>query len=153
MTRVANKFIDPAGVMATWSWPINHHDETGSAGRGGGQGGVGRNYTVSAPTSLGIIIRQQAAPSPMSLSWKGTALTRAQHQTFLAWFAVCKHHSIIVEDFSGDQFEVLITAYIPSRKPVAQNRNDMSNASTWVYDYQIDMDVITAVRGDYVGLV
>jgi hypothetical protein len=150
--RVGNQFIDPA-TGETWTWPINHSDETGTAAKGGGQGGLERNYTVSAPTSLGIAIRQQAANDPMSISWKGTALTRAQHQKFLYWFSKCSSHSIILRDFSGDEFEVVITAYIPQRKPAAINRNDMVNAPYWYYDFQIDMDVITAISGDYVGLV
>jgi hypothetical protein len=150
--RVGNQFIDPV-TGETWTWPINHNDETGTAAKGGGMGGLERNYTVSAPTSLGIAIRQQAANDPMSLSWKGTALTRAQHQKFLYWFNKCSAHTIILRDFSGDEFEVLITAYIPQRKPAAINRNDMVNAPYWVYDFQIDMDVISAISGDYVGLV
>lgn len=150
--RVANTFIDPTNGE-TYEWPINHNDETGSSAKGGGMGGLERNYTVSAPTSLNINIRQQAANDPLSLSWKGVALTRAQHQEFLRWFGKCSHHSIILRDFSGDEFEVVITAYIPQRTPVAQNRNDMENASTWYYSYQLDMDVLTALSGDYVGLV
>lgn len=148
MTRVANVFIDPT-TNETWSWPINHNDETGTAAKSGGQGGLERNYTISAPTSLGISIRQQAADDPISLSWKGTALTRAQHQQFLRWWEKCSHYSIILQDFSGDKFEILITAYIPTRKAVAGNRNDLANAPLWVYDYQIDMDVIACISGDY----
>jgi hypothetical protein len=150
--RTPNTFIDPV-TGETWDWPINHNDETGTAAKGGGMGGLERNYTISAPTSLGIAIRQQAANDPMSLSWKGSALTRARHQKFLYWFDKCASHSIIVRDFSGDEFEVVITAYIPQRKPAAINRNDMANAPLWYYDYQIDMDVITAISGDYVGLI
>lgn len=152
MMRVSNRFIDPA-TAETWDWPINHHDESGTGSKAGGQGGLGRNFTVSAPTSLGVRIRQQAANDPLSFSFKGTALTRLQHQTFLYWWKKCEHHSIILRDFSGDQFEVMVTAYIPVRKPVAQNRNDMVNAALWVYDYQIDFDVISVVSGDYAGVV
>lgn len=146
--RVANQFIDPA-TGETWSWPINHNDETGTASKSGGQGGVERNVTVSAPTSGGPHIRQEAAPDPLSFSWKGTALTRAQHQEFLRWYEKCDHHTIILQDFSGDRFEIMISAYIPVRKAVAQNRNDMANAPLWVYDYQVDIDVIAAIVGDY----
>lgn len=149
--RVANRFIDPV-TGETWDWPINHSDETGSASKGGGQGGLGRNFTVSAPTSLGIRIRQQGANDPLSFSWKGTALTRAQHQEFLRWWNISKAHTIILRDFSGDEYEVMITSYIPTRKPVVQNRNDPDNAATWVYDYQIDLDVITVLSGDYMGV-
>jgi hypothetical protein len=146
--RVGNIFIDPL-TNERWTWPINHSDETGTAAKSGGQGGLERNYTISAPTSQGIVIRQQAADDPISFSWKGTALTRAQHQSFLYWYAKCKHRSIILEDFSGDVFEVLITAYIPTRKAVAANRNDPTHAPTWVYDFQLDMDVLASISGDY----
>ena len=146
--RIGNQFIDPT-TGETWTWPINQNDETGAASKAGGQGGVARNLTISAPTSGGPHIRQEGAPDPLSFSWKGTALTRLQHQKFLYWFAKCDHHSIILQDFSGDRFEVFITAYIPVRKPVVQNRNDMTNAPLWIYDYQIDLDVIAAIAGDY----
>lgn len=145
--RVANRFTDPL-TGAFWDWNINHNDETGTAAKGGGQGGLERNYTISAPVSGGIHIRQEGAPDPLSFSWKGTALTRAQHQQFLAWYKLCDTQTLYLRDFSGDEYEVVITAYIWSRKPVAQNRNDMTNASTWVYDFQIDLDVIAARAGD-----
>lgn len=148
MPRVANQFIDPV-TGETWSWPINHNDETGSASKSGGQGGLVRNITTSAPTSGGPHIRQEGAPDPLSFAWKGTALTRAQHQQFLRWYAKCDQYTIILQDFSGDRFEVFITDYIPTRKAVVQNRNDMANASTWVYDYEIAMDVIASIAGDY----
>ena len=149
MTRVANQFIDPV-TNETWQWDINHNDETGTASKGSGSGGLERNMTVSAPVSnTGQLIRQQAADDPLQFSWKGTALTRVQHQTFLRWYAKCNSHSIILQDFAGDRFEVIIIAYIPVRRMVAQNRNDMANAATWVYDFQVDLDVIAAISGDY----
>lgn len=149
--RVANTFIDPV-TGETYDWAINHNDETGTASKGGGQGGLERNYTVSAPTSFGIAIRQQAANDPLTFSWKGTALTRFQHQEFLRWYQKCSAYPIFLRDFSGDEYEVLITAYIPVRKAVVANRNDLTNAATWVYDYQIDFDVIRVVSGDYLAV-
>lgn len=145
MIRVPNRLIDPA-TGEIWDWPINHHDESGSKG-------LVRNFTVSAPTSLNIRIRQQASNTPMATSWKGTALTRAQHQKFIHWWLKCEHNSLILRDFSGDQYEVMITSYVPTRRATAQNRNDMANAPTWVYDYQIDFDIINVISGDYVGIV
>lgn len=146
--RISNRFIDPVTGFF-YDWAINHNDETGSPSKGGGQGGVSRNFTISAPTSLGLHIRQQAADDVISFSWKGTALTRLQHQEFLAWYHLCSSHSIYLRDFSGDTFEVMITAYIPKRRRVSANRNDPVNAPLWVYDYQIDIDVIASVAGDY----
>jgi hypothetical protein len=149
--RIANTFIDPR-TGDQWSWPINHNDETGSAAKSGGQGGLERNITYSAPTSGAITIRQEASPDPLSFSWKGTALTRAQHQQFLHWYGLSREQTIYLRDFSGDEFEVQILSYIPTRNPVAQNRNDMTNAPLWTYDYQIDIDVIAVISGDYAGL-
>ena len=146
--RVPNQFIDPI-TGETFLWPINHNDETGSASKSNGQNGVARNITVGAPVSGGVHIRQEGAPDPIAFSWKGTALTRAQHQEFLRWYAKCDHYTIILQDFSGDRYEVLIIAYLPVRRRVAQNRNDMTNAPLWVYDYQVDIDVIALISGDY----
>lgn len=148
IVRVANRFIDPK-TGEIYDWEINHNDETGSPSKGGGQGGVGRNITVSAPLSGGMHILQEAAQDPMGFSWKGTALTREQHQKFLRWYHKCDTQTIILHDFSTDQFEVLIVSYIPQRRAVAQNRNDMDEAPMWVYDFQIDLLVIRQLGGDY----
>ena len=155
MSRVANKFTDPKTGIS-WLWPINHNDESGSASKGGGQAGLNHNITTSAPVGAagsGRHIRQQAANDPISFSLKGTALTRAQHKTFIAWWLLCQSQTIYFTDFSGDEFEVLITSYIPQRKPTVMNRNDQTNAPTWIYDYQIDMDVVRVLDGDYVGVI
>jgi hypothetical protein len=151
--RYGNKFIDPA-TGVTFVWPVNHLTEDGGGGSSS-QAGLTRNITYSAPISLGTLIRQQAAPDPLTLSWVGTALTRAQHQEFLYWYALSGEHTIYLEDFAGDVFEVQITAYDPKRRAVAINPRTASQDPTvgnplWVYDFTITMDVIKAISGDWV---
>lgn len=148
MSRTANVFTDPTDG-SSYAWAFNHLTESG---------GLAHNITVSAPTSLGILLRQQAADSALSFAWSGTALTRDQHRQFLAWYQKCKAHTIFLTDFAGDEFEVLITAYDPKRKAVAGNpreRNLAANvgAPLWVYEFTITMDIIRAISGDYVGVV
>lgn len=148
VSRTPNVFTDPA-TGETYAWQFNHLTEGG---------GLARNLTVSSPTSLGILIRQQAADGAVTLAWSGTALTRHQHQQFLLWYQKCKHHSIFLTDFAGDQFEVVITAYDPKRKAVAVNPRERNStpsvgAPLWVYDFTLTMEIIRAIAGDYAGVL
>jgi hypothetical protein len=149
--RVANQFIDPV-TNETWNWQVNHKDETGG-GSTSANSGLQRNFTYSSPTSNIGLIRQQAAATPLTLGYKGTFLKRVQHQEFLRWWTKCEFYSIFLRDFAGELYEVMITGYNPQRKPVAINPQDPGDPSThaplWVYDFEIDMDVISFLSGDY----
>lgn len=146
--RIANVFVDPTNGY-TYRWEINHNDESGGGNKSGSSGGLQRNLTISAPTSNNLHIRQQAASDPFSYSWKGQFNTRAQHQEFLKWWKMCDSHSIILEDFSGDISEVLIVGYVATRKATILNRADMTFAPLWIYEFQMDLDVINWISGDY----
>jgi hypothetical protein len=143
MARVANKFIDPK-TGETYSWPINHSSEESM--------GQKRNIKHSAPTMNTGLNRQQGAPDPMLIRWKGTILTRAQNQAFLQWYAKCDNQTIHVEDFHGNRFEVIIVNYDPTRRPVMMNRHDPVNAPNVIWDYAMEMEVVSIVSGDWVGV-
>jgi hypothetical protein len=143
MARTPNQFIDPR-TSETYDWPINHHTEESM--------GKKRNIRHSAPTMLTGLNRQQGAPDPLILRWTGTILTRAQHQAFLAWYTKCDTQTIHVVDFHGNRFEVIITNYDPKRRSVLMNRHDPVNAPNVVWDYTIEMEVVTVVSGDWVGV-
>lgn len=141
-----NMFIDPSGGRATYSWTINHKPD--------GEATFGKERTVqrTAPTKGHGLIRQQQDDGPLVLQLQGTALTKEQHQQFIAWWIVCESRTIVFQDFTGDQYEVLITSYMPKRTGVARNPRDPTNAPTWQYDYEIVMDVVTVISGVWAGV-
>lgn len=142
--RVANVFTDPTNAE-TYAWPINHLTEE-SAGRS-------RPITRGAPTGSNVgLNRQQGDPSPATLRFTGTMLTKAQHDETIRWWAKCDTHTIYFKDFSGAEYEVLITNFDPKRRAVARNHKDLANAPTWVYDYTIEMEVLRAISGPWAGV-
>lgn len=143
MARVANRFIDNA-TSETYDWPLNHHTEE-SMGRK-------RNITHSSPTAHTGLNRQQGANDPMNLRWKGTILTRAQLQAFNVWWEKCETRTIDIIDFHGNHFEVIITNFDPTRRPVLMNRHDPVNAPNVVWDYTIEMEIVTIKAGDWAGV-
>jgi hypothetical protein len=143
MARVPNQFVDPA-TNETYNWPINHSSEDSM--------GKKRNIRHSAPTMNTGLNRQQGAPDPMVMRWKGTILTRAQHQAFLYWFEKCETQTIHVVDFHGNRAEIIITNYDPTRRPVLMNRRDPVNAPNVVWDYTLEMEVVSFIAGDWAGV-
>lgn len=114
MSRIANRFIDPADNLDTYFWPINHSAERAfgkerSIEHGGNTGGTG-------------LVRQQGDESPMVIEIDGTILTQDQYDTFWEWFALSKTQTIYFRDFQEQKYEVTIISFLPVRvgavKPV-----------------------------------
>lgn len=139
MSRVANLFIDPAGVRATYAWAINHDEEQDT--------GLSRTIDHTANTAGTGLVRQQGADDPITLTYAGTILDVAQHREFLAWVELSKHRTIFFRDFAGDEYEVLITAYKAPRTRVARNPRDP--AHPWIWHYTLTMEVVTIRAGVY----
>lgn len=144
MSRVANKFINPA-TGDTYEWQINHHEE----GEFGRSRAISRTAMSKSGTGLG---RQQGDDSPMVQQLKGVILRKAQRDTFIAWYALCQTQTIYFEDFAGERYEVIIASFKPTRRAVARNHQDLANMPTWVYDYTMDLEVIRALTGPWAGV-
>lgn len=142
--RTPNQFIDPA-TGNTYSWPVNHNEE--------GEFGRSRSMQRTAPSKSGIGLgRQQGEDSPMILQLKGVILHKAQRDAMIAWYALCESQTIYFQDFSGDKYEVIITSFKPTRRGVARNHADLANMPLWVYDYTLEMEVITTLAGAWTGV-
>lgn len=143
MSRVANRFTDPYNAYY-YDWQVNHNDE--------GEFGKDRNITESAPTGTIGLIKQQGEQAPLVLELKGKILHKNQHNNFIYFWQICDEHSIYFRDFAGNDFEVLITAFKPIRKPCARNLADIANMELFTIDYTLRMEVLKIRAGWWTGV-
>lgn len=140
-TRV--KFIDPApGGLGVYSWPVNYTEEE--------EFGRARNIERTATTNLMGGVKQQGDEGPMVHRVTGTILHAGQHQAFINFYNVCHHHTVVYEDFEGHQYEVLITAYKPTRQRTLRNPRDPS-IDKHFYRYTVEMEVVRVISGPWIG--
>lgn len=137
--RTPNKFIDPA-TGETYEWIINHNEEQAL--------GAKRSISYSAPTNTEVGLgRQQGDSSPRVISVKGVILRKVQFDEFVKWYKRCEGQTIYFQDFAGELNEVTITSFMPTRRRVARNHQDLVNMPLWVYDYTMEMDVVRPITG------
>lgn len=139
-----NLFIDPAGNRPTYPWQINHSDED--------EGGKARSIEESANTGGTGLVKQQADDQPIIFNYSGTILHKAQLVEFWAWFQLCATQTIYFTDFAGDEYEVLITAFKPTRHRTIRNPRDFANAPLWYWKYTISIEVIRVISGVMEGV-
>lgn len=143
-----NIFHDPAGVRPDYPWTRNHNKEDTFGKR--------RNIEQSAPTlgagATGVgLVKQQSDEDPLVFKLGGRIVTEEQHQQFVQWYALCGLQTIYYYNYAGDNYEVIITAYEPTRVPVAKNPADPS-IPFHVYDYSLEMEVITVWSGPWTAV-
>lgn len=141
MTRVANQFVDPAGLLPGYPWAINHDTES--------EAGKSRNIDHGGNTGATGLVRQQGDDDPLVFQFSGTMMTELQVITTLQYFQACRSRTIVFTDFSGDSYEVLITSFKPTRQRVVKNPRDLTNAPLHIWKYQISMEVISILSGPY----
>lgn len=141
--RTPNQWIDPAGILATYNWPVNHSSEEPLT--------KSRQMADGAPTSNIGLIPQQGSATPLIWKLKGTIFDDNQHAQNLAFWEACEGRSIYWQDFHGDKYEVIITDYEPNRKAVA--RNPKFPNQQYIWEYTITMRVLTVFSGPWVGVV
>lgn len=132
-----NYFIDPAGVRTTYPWQINHSDED--------EFGKSRNIQHGAKTASTGLVKQQSDDSPMVMRVRGVILHKAQIQEMIAWWKLCETQTIHFTDFTGDTYEVIITAFKPTREKTIKNPRDYANAPYWIWKYELEMEVVTFI--------
>lgn len=131
--RIGNQFIDPTGIQPPYTWAINH-DTMDPGGR--------RRTTAQTAVTSGIgIVRQQGSETPLGMTLKGTILTEIQRLQFVGWWTLCRTQTIYFYEFSGEQYEVIITDYNDVKVRVAYNKND-ATIPYHVYTYTLVMDII-----------
>ena len=144
MPGVREQFIDPAGNRTTYSWVINHSDED--------EFGKERQINHGANTANTGLVKQQSDDSPMVLRLQGTILHKAQHTEFIAWWKLSETQTIHFVDFTGDRYEVIVTAFKPIRKRTIKNPRDYPNAPYWYWTYSMELEVISFVSSVWSGV-
>jgi hypothetical protein len=140
--RTSNRFTDRQ-TGETYDWHINHAEEE--------EGGRAREITLSGNTSGLGLVRQQGAQQPLTLRWAGAILHREQFVAMWHWFGLCELRTIFLRDFHGDEYEVVITNFDPSR---VRGRNPQDPSIPLHYwKYTIEMQVLQVISGDLAGVV
>lgn len=138
-----NRFTNPKNA-ATYDWQVNHSEEE--------EFGKRRSISHGALTGGTGLVRQQADDQPLVLQLKGVIFHKAQLEQMIDWFALCETQTIYFKDFSGDEYEVIITEFLPVREKTVKNPRDFANAPLWFWRYDIAMEVIAIRAGTWVGV-
>lgn len=136
-------FTNPA-TGATYPFPVNPSEEE--------EFGKRRNIEHSAPTSGVGLIRQQGDDDPLVLKVKGTIFHRDQVVQMIAWQQLTRTQTIYLTDHAGDQYEILITAFLPQRQRTIRNPRDYANAPLWFWKYSLEMEVLRVISGVWAGV-
>lgn len=138
MARVANRFTNPENGLF-YDWQINHNEED--------EVGFERHVDHSAVTSgTGGLVWQQGVDEPMVFTLRGTILEPIQHFQFTNFAKVSELHTIIWRDFTGEEYEVLLT-YKARRERVARNPRGGDLAPNHVWRYSMTLQVIQVLSG------
>lgn len=138
-----NRFTNPANG-AFYDWQVNHSDE--------GSFGKTRQITESANTANTGLVKQQGDSTPLKMKLTGTIFHKAQHEQFIDWFQLGETQTVIFKDFTGDEYEVLLTQYDAVRKRTVRNPRDAANAPLWYWTYEMEMEVIRVISGVWAGV-
>lgn len=139
-----NVFVDPAGNRAAYNWSINHSEEQ--------EVSKSRSVEHGANTANTGFVRQQSDEQPIVLRFSGVILTEAQVVEMIQWWKLCDTQTIHLHDFAGDQYEVIITKFSPTRHRTIFNGRDPTNAPNWYWRYEIEMDVVRVIAGVWAGV-
>lgn len=140
---VRNRFTNPSNG-SFYDWQVNHSEEQ--------EFGKRRSIDHGALTDTVGVVRQQADDSPLILQLKGTIFHKAQFEQFKSWFALSRTQTIYYRDFAGDEYEVIITAFLPVRERTIKNPRDFAHAPYWFWKYDLEMEVITIRAGSWAGV-
>lgn len=139
MSRVPNRFIDPAGNLATYDWPLNHEEE--------GAFGKARTIEHGANTGGTGLIKQQSDDSPMEIEIEGTILEQDHYAAMWEWFALCESQTIYFRDFASQKFEVQITEFQPTRKRTIWNSRGGTTNRLHFWKYSMKFEVYKFISG------
>lgn len=138
MARTGCIFTNP-NTGDAYTWPINYSEMQAF--------GKERSYEATASTGNVGLIRQQGADQPMTIELAGTILTEAHYQAFWLWWTLCRSQTIYFTDVDGDQYEVQITKFNPTKLRAASNPRGGATNPTWYWHYEMAMTVFTFRSG------
>lgn len=127
-----------------YEWQVGHETE----------GAVGKKRTVthSANTQNTGLVRQQGDVQPLILKYEGKILHLKQLEEMWHFFQLCETQTIYFHDYMGEEYEVLITEFDPTRLPTVKNPKDFAHAPRHYWKYTIEMEVVKVRSGALAGL-
>jgi len=140
-----NIFRDPK-TAESYAWRINHSEETDATGKD-------RNVSYGGNTAGTGLIAQQGSSTPMEFHFTGAILREEQHVTFVHWYHLCEDRTILFTDMAGDEYEVQMTVYNPTRQRTIKNPQGGSKAQLWYWKYEMVLRVIRVISGPWAGSV
>lgn len=138
-----DKFINPSNGES-YEWHLGHSDEEAS--------GKARVIQESANTGNTGLVKQQGDVQPMVIKVSGTILHKKQIEEFWRWFELCETQTIYYVDFAGEEYEVIITSFLPKRQGTVKNPRDFANAPYHYWTYSLAMEVIAVRSGIMSGV-
>lgn len=139
-----NIFEDPAAVRPTYAWQVNHTEEDQ----------LGRERPITnVPTTGGVArVIQQGDEGPLLIGVSGSILHASQFAEMRAWYDLSRTQTIFFTDFTGDKYEVVITAFQPQRRRTVRNPRD-SSIELHYWTYELRMQVVNVLAGSWLGTV
>ena len=138
-----DKFTNPSNG-AEYEWHVGHSDEEPS--------GKTRQIQNSANTQNTGLVAQQGDVEPLTLKYNGTIFHLKQFEEMWRWYELCETQTIYFTDYNGEEYEVMITSFIPQRKPTVKNPKDFANAPRHYWTYTIEMRVVSVRSGALEGV-
>lgn len=138
-----DKFTNPRNGEI-YEWHTGHSEEEAN--------GKTRTIQESANTGNTGLVKQQGDVQPLVLKYSGTILFKKQIEEFWRWYELCETQTIFFTDYAGEEYEVLITSFLPQRKPTVKNPKDFANAPRHYWSYSITMEVIAVRSGVMSGV-
>lgn len=135
-----NRFINPV-TAGVYLWDINHTEEE--------EGGMARNIDHTAPTSGLGLVRQQGEEGPMEIKLIGTILKESQFDAFQDYYQLSRSQTFYFRDFNDDEYEVVMTAFRPTRKRTLRNSRAPGKLHYWTYT--MTLEVLAVRAGPWVG--
>jgi hypothetical protein len=126
------QFRDGAGLLATYQFAVNHSEEQGRD--------FNRSIERTAVTTGPKFVLQQGESAAGVLSFTGTFFTQAQHDAIKAYYDACANRTVFFTDFTGTEYEVVVTRFNPVRHRTIRNPRDLSLLHYWTYT--LEMEVI-----------
>lgn len=129
---VRERFRDGAGVLATYTFQVNHSEEQTND--------QGRTIERQAVTTGPRFVLQQGEATPRTFKFSGTIFLQAQLDAMQSYFDACSTRTVFFRDYTDVEFEVIVTRFDYQRKRTLRNPRDSTLQHYWIYN--LEMEVI-----------
>ena len=136
-----NRFVHPNNAADFLEWGHETEDATEKL----------RQVERTANTAGVRLVRQQGDDGPLIFRYTGTIMRRADYRKFWYFFMLSRTQTIYFRDFDGNEYEVQIIAFRPTRTRTLRNMRDSSIPHHY-WKFAIEIEVLRVISGDLLGL-